>query len=99
MIAELEADPTLGYMGGDIYVGANEQKSKVTYIQYWRSYEALQKWIYTRMGIHVKAVVNYMKTDRSVGQVGIWHETYKVRNGEYESIYVHMPLCGLALTT
>jgi hypothetical protein len=28
---------------GDICVGANEQKSKVTYIQHWRSYKALQK--------------------------------------------------------
>ena len=35
-----------------------------------------------------------MKNSR--GDVGIWHETYLVRAGEYESIYSGMPLMGLA---
>jgi hypothetical protein len=30
------------------------------------------------------------------GDVGIWHETYKVRAGEYECVYVNMPRLGLA---
>ena len=30
------------------------------------------------------------------GDVGIWHETYLIRAGEYESIYSGMPLMGLA---
>jgi hypothetical protein len=29
------------------------------------------------------------------GDVGIWHETYKVRAGEYEAIYSGMPPYGL----
>jgi hypothetical protein len=29
------------------------------------------------------------------GSVGIWHETYKVAAGDYENIYVNMPLFGL----
>ena len=33
---------------------------------------------------------------RASGDVGIWHETYKVRAGEYESVYVNMPRIGLA---
>jgi hypothetical protein len=32
----------------------------------------------------------------SRGDVGIWHETYLVRAGEYEAIYSGMPLTGLA---
>jgi hypothetical protein len=28
--------------------------------------------------------------------VGIWHETYRVRGGEYECVYSGMPLFGLA---
>ena len=35
-----------------------------------------------------------MKDSR--GDVGIWHETYLIRAGEYESIYSGMPLMGLA---
>jgi hypothetical protein len=30
------------------------------------------------------------------GDVGIWHETYRVRAGEYEAIYSGMPSHGLA---
>ena len=99
MVKELESDPSFGYMGGDTSISANDRKSKVVYIQYWRSYEALQKWTHTRLGIHVKAVAYYMKTDKDDGTYGIWHETYKVRDGEYESIYAHMPPMGLALAT
>ncbi|UJR19369.1 hypothetical protein I4U23_022498 [Adineta vaga] len=99
MIAELESDSTLGYMGGDVYVGANERKSTLMYVQYWRSYEALQQWTHTKMGIHVKIVMEYMKSDRVEGVNGIWHETYKVRDGEYEAIYGNMPPIGLGLAT
>jgi hypothetical protein len=31
------------------------------------------------------------------GDVGIWHETFLVRAGEYESIYSGMPRRGLGL--
>jgi len=31
------------------------------------------------------------------GTVGIWHETYQVANGKYESIYANMPRFGLAV--
>jgi hypothetical protein len=30
------------------------------------------------------------------GDVGIWHETFKVRAGEYEAVYGNMPVFGLA---
>jgi hypothetical protein len=33
---------------------------------------------------------------RASGDVGIWHETYRVRAGEYEAIYGNMPRVGLA---
>ncbi len=99
MVAELESDPTLGYMGGDMYIGTNDRKSKTLHVQYWRDYESLQKWTHTRMGIHFKTMLEYMKRDRVEGVNGIWHETYKVRDGEYETIYVNMPPIGLALAT
>jgi len=35
-----------------------------------------------------------MKDSRN--DVGIWHETYLIRAGEYENIYSGMPLMGLA---
>jgi hypothetical protein len=99
MVEELEADPTLGYMGGDMYIGANSRKSATLHVQYWRDYESLQKWTHKRMSIHVKTMLEYMKTDQFEGVNGIWHETYKVRDGEYEAVYGNMPPIGLALAT
>ena len=99
MVEELENDDSLGYLGGDSYVGVNTRKSATMMVQYWRSYEALQKWTYTRMGAHMKTVEQYMKEDRFDGTNGIWHETYKVRDGEYETVYANMPPMGLALAT
>ncbi len=32
---------------------------------------------------------------RGSGDVGIWHEAYRVRAGEYETIYGNMPRIGL----
>ena len=99
MVEELENDATLGYLGGDSYIGMNTRKSANFMVQYWRSYEALQKWTHTRMGVHMKVVEKYMKEDRIAGINGIWHETYKIRDGEYETIYANMPPMGLALAT
>jgi Domain of unknown function (DUF4188) len=33
---------------------------------------------------------------RDSGEVGIWHETFRVRAGEYEAVYGNMPVFGLA---
>ena len=49
-----------------------------------------------RNGLHWPAWVEFnrrMKETR--GDVGIWHETYKVRAGEYEAMYSGMPAYGL----
>jgi hypothetical protein len=33
------------------------------------------------------------------GDVGIWHETFKVKANEYEALYGNMPTFGLAKAT
>jgi Domain of unknown function (DUF4188) len=33
----------------------------------------------------------------SNGDVGIWHETYLIRAGDYESVYNNMPAYGLGV--
>ena len=32
---------------------------------------------------------------RSRGDVGIWHETYRIAPGQYEAVYSGMPASGL----
>jgi hypothetical protein len=45
---------------------------------------------------HYPYWVKFNKEIGSNGDVGIWHETFLVRAGEYECIYNNMPLRGLA---
>jgi Domain of unknown function (DUF4188) len=66
-------------------------------VQYWRSFDHLEAYAKARDNEHWPAWVDFnrrMKDTR--GDVGIWHETFRVRAGEYEAIYSGMPLRGLA---
>ena len=69
----------------------------MSFVQYWRSFDQLEAYARARDKEHWPAWVAFnrrMKDSR--GDVGIWHETYLVRAGEYENIYSGMPLMGLA---
>ena len=89
MLKELEAaPPEVGFLG-------HNGLSK-TIVQYLRSFDHLERYARNRDALHWPAWVDFnrrMKETR--GDVGIWHETYRVRAGEYESIYSGMPAYGL----
>jgi hypothetical protein len=91
MLKELEAAPAEhGFLGAT-------NLGLFSLVQYWRSFDHLEAYARARDKHHWPAWVEFnrlMKTSR--GDVGIWHETYLVRAGEYESIYSGMPLMGLA---
>jgi hypothetical protein len=66
-------------------------------VQYWRSFEHLEAYARSHDAQHWPAWVHFNKKIRvASGDVGIWHETYLVRAGEYEAIYGAMPRYGLA---
>ena len=65
-------------------------------VQYWRSFEDLSRFARDDEEPHLPAWKQFNQAVRASGDVGIWHETYKVRAGEYESIYGNMPRIGLA---
>jgi hypothetical protein len=65
-------------------------------IQYWRSFEQLDRFARAPQEPHLPAWKAFNRAVRASGDVGIWHETYRVRAGEYESIYGNMPRIGLA---
>src|SRR5208337_3720591 len=55
-----------------------------TLVQYWRSFDHLEAYARAPDKHHWPAWVEFnrrMKNSR--GDVGIWHETYRVRAGEY----------------
>jgi len=88
MIQELKADPDSGFLG-HIF-------GFPVIVQYWRSFADLEAYARSRDKEHWPAWVKFnQQVGNSRGDVGIWHETYKVRAGEYESIYSGMPPIGL----
>ena len=89
MIAELEKKPESGFLGHIFTVGV--------IVQYWRSFDHLEAYARDPNHLHWPAWTNFNKSvGRSRGDVGIWHETYRVRAGEYECVYSGMPAFGLA---
>jgi hypothetical protein len=90
MIKELYQNPDLGFISTEFFWNWRG----ITLLQYWRSYEQLEK--YARGGIHLKAWINFNKSVGTDGTVGIYHETYMIQPGQYECIYGNMPKFGLA---
>lgn len=89
MIRELEAHPESGFLG-------HIMSSRVI-VQYWRSFEHLEAYARDPDQLHWPAWTEFnRRVGGSRGDVGIWHETYKVRAGEYECVYSGMPPFGLA---
>jgi hypothetical protein len=86
MIMELMKDPESGFLGAEQKV---TPRSPLV-IQYWRSFEQLERYARSKDGKHFPAWVNFNKKVAASGAVGIWHETYRVRPGDYEAIYQHM---------
>jgi hypothetical protein len=89
MIKELYKSPECGFLG-------HIMSSRVI-VQYWRSFDHLEAYARNPDRHHWPAWVEFnRKLAKSRGDVGIWHETYKVNAGEYECVYSGMPLFGLA---
>ena len=69
-------------------------------IGYFRSVEQLEKFANDPNQPHAEVWARYFKRMKNNGDVGVWHETFVVRSGEYEAAYVYMPSAtGLAMGT
>ncbi len=89
MIEELVRHPDSGFLGATNSFGLM--------VQYWRSFEHLEAYARNPNQEHWPAWMAFNKhLGKSRGDIGIWHETYLVRAGEYESVYSGMPRMGLA---
>lgn len=65
-------------------------------IQYWKSFDHLERYAHEPGGTHPRAWAEFNKTIGGDGSVGIWHETYAIEPGRFESVYGNMPKFGLA---
>jgi len=68
----------------------------VALVQYWRSFEQLKQFARSPAATHLEAWKRFNRAIGGDGSVGIWHETFRVQAGQYESIYGNMPRRGLA---
>ena len=91
MMRELRSHPELGLLGCEAYAGRT-----TLMVQYWRSLQHLLDYAKAKDSAHLPAWREYNQKVRRSGVVGVWHETYVVRPGNYENIYVNMPPFGLA---
>jgi len=88
MIKELKQHPESGCLGAI--------RGGTLLVQYWRSFEHLEAYARSHEHEHWPAWVAFNKRlGASRGDVGIWHETYLVRAGQYEAVYSGMPRWGL----
>ena len=65
-------------------------------LQYWRSFDHLDRFARNRDDPHLPAWQRFNRTAGQDGSVGIFHETYVVAAGQYECVYGNMPRFGLA---
>ena len=94
MLQEIEKDRATGFLGVEAF-GA----LRPVLVQYWRSFEHLEQYALDKAREHLPAWKAFNRAVGSNGDVGIWHETYRVRAGDYECVYNNMPLFGLAKAT
>jgi len=88
MLKELHAQPESGFLGSI--------NAPFLIVQYWRSFDHLEAYARSHDHEHWPAWVAFnRRTAASRGNVGIWHETYQIRAGQYEAIYSGMPPIGL----
>ena len=91
MLAELAAEPNLGFLHAEPMLSWRT----VSTVQYWRSYDQLHAYAHARDKAHLPAWAAFQKAARGNTAVGIYHETYVVPAGQYETIYAGMPAFGL----
>jgi hypothetical protein len=89
MLKELQTTPALGLLGMR-YLG------RLSFVQYWRSFEHLEAYARAPDHAHWPAWVAFNRAMKdSRGDVGIWHETYLISAGRYETVYSGVPRMGL----
>jgi hypothetical protein len=91
MLKELYTHPEMGFLGAETTMNF----PTTLMVQYWRSFDDLAVYAGNRDAVHLPAWREFNRQAGLTGDVGIWHETYRIPAGYYEAIYHHMPAFGL----
>ncbi len=91
MLRALAADRDSGLLGYSTY---RRLPRELVVVQYWRGTEELIGFAHQEM--HRKAWNDFYRLATAGAAVGIWHETYVVPAGRYETIYGIVPKIAMA---
>jgi hypothetical protein len=95
MLRSLKRDPSKGMLGYRVLPGLRV----ITVLQYWRSLDQLLAFAKSHDEPHRDPWRRFNRAVGGSGDVGVWHETYRIPAGGYECIYANMPSFGLAAAT
>lgn len=90
MLTRLAKDPEFGMLGFHNWFGRT-----TVLTSYWRSAEDVQRFASDPDAPHAAAWRAFNRRVGTSGSVGIWHELYTVRRGDFECVYNNMPRFGL----
>ncbi|MCP2260469.1 protein of unknown function (DUF4188) [Streptoalloteichus tenebrarius] len=94
MLRHLAEHPEAGLLGWRPWFGRT-----TLLLTYWRSVEHLLAFAGDQAAPHAPAWRDFNRRVGADGTVGVWHETYQVRRGSAEAVYVNMPPFGMAAAT
>jgi Domain of unknown function (DUF4188) len=97
MLNTLHLYPDKGFLGQESFFRLFPLCTIMT--TYWKSFEHLEYFARNTDDPHLEPWREFNRSIGNDGSVGIWHETYLVQAGQSESIYVNMPVFGLAAAT
>ena len=97
MLRELSQEKSSGLLAYKVLYGGLRD---FYVVQYWSDKERLLAYAHQQDAAHRPAWTAFNRRARAgKGHVGIWHETFIVTAGSYESVYVDMPAYGLGAAT
>ncbi|MDO5498943.1 MAG: DUF4188 domain-containing protein [Propionibacteriaceae bacterium] len=91
MIRHLVNEPEAGMLSFHQWFGRT-----TILVSYWRSPEHLMRFAADPQAPHVVPWRDFVSVVGHDGDIGIWHETYRVSPGDAEAVYTSMPIFGLA---
>lgn len=91
MLKELFSHKEMGLLHAQSFLSGRT----IMVVQYWRSFEQLHTYAHARDLQHLPAWAEFNRKVGDNGSVGIFHETYVVKEGAYECVYANMPAFGL----
>ena len=89
MLKHLSEHPEAGLLGFSNWLGRT-----TVLVSYWRSAADVQRFASDPQAPHLAAWRRYAQG--AGPELGVWHELYTIRPGDYESVYANMPAFGLA---